>query len=243
MIAFPPPPSEADLLLGVPRSNRPGSFRRDILLPTERMIYEHQPGFLGSHPFAVGWTGFWTAVFVGLGFLVPVASLFFYAIGAGFVLLLFAIPLYYAYFVWRATGYALTDQRAIARKGSNYLGMYWAQIGTVEVAPRSRVVFAPLPPPPGASLAASREHRRGRMVWKRVPGASEVAAFALATRAFYLARDRERELRQQVVVRATMNTLRCEYCGYGMRVEEILDRPPRCPRCHGPVLVAAVRAN
>lgn len=112
-MAFSAPRSEAELMLHLPPSNRPGVFPRDLLAPSERVVYETRPSF-----FRLYWGRTIASVLLALLFVAPMGQPGYATNPAAYFLIgLCLLPLALAYLAWGRTAYAITGSRVLASGG------------------------------------------------------------------------------------------------------------------------------
>ncbi len=234
------PQSESELASARPGSHQPGSLPPEAVLAGEKILYEARPSYRALHPVA-----FWGAVVVlaffalvvvggslGNGYNLGMAA----SIGA-FVFFPEVIVLAWVVSDARRTTYALTDQRAILRRGDDFTSAPYTDIAQVEAKPRSASVVFTLAPDPAAPTGYSRGQSRP-LVWRAVRGAPAVAAFAMSATRFYSLRQRQKVLRQDIVTASLEDKVVCEYCRAYIPISTLNPNDPRCPRCAAPIAVA-----
>ncbi len=232
------PQSESELQHARPVSNSPGALPREAVLYGEKVIYETRPRVLSIHPIAC-----WISM-VYLAFVVVLIVVGGLAGGNGLpalvgVGLFLGVPglivLAWAVSSARGTTYALTDQRAIVRKGDDFTSVAYQQIQQVEAKSKSStVVFQLLPPPPGAVAPTALKP----VLWRGVRGAPAVAAYAMSATRFYTLLQRQKSLRQDIVTASLEDKVVCEYCRAYIPISTLDPNNPRCPKCSAPIAVA-----
>ena len=236
------PASESDLSMGRPANNRPGAFPASALLGHERVLYETRPRLLGLHavlvivpiPFVLLFVLVVVAGSVQMGFDGATVG------GGTFVVLLLLIPVAYAVSDWTRSSYALTDQRVLARRGEAYQSATYDEIQEVTMKPgSSKVIFELTSTAPGQPRGLFASSTR-RIVWPATPGAPAVASFAQSATEFYRIRNRQRQLRQDLVLSSMQDKIVCAYCGGLVDVASLSPESPKCPRCSAPIAIAPI---
>lgn len=235
------PQSESELQRAQPSSNERGALPSEALLGSEKVIYETHPRILRLHPILF-WTPLPFVVLLGLvlvlGVLTEPNGLVISVVGVFVFLLPVASPTIYAIYSARRTTYALTDQRTLTRSGENFVSVTYDQIVAVTAPPKSSKVVFSLRPQDGKTSAPKGRSAPPTMVWKAVPGAPAVAAYASSATRFYQMRLRQKQLRQDLVTASTEDRIVCQYCGGWILLSSLQPENPRCPRCSAPIVVA-----
>ena len=225
-----------------PGSNHPGALPREILLGSERVVYEAHPGARRLHPFMF-WVPIPIAVFFGIfivaGALTDGGPNTIPVVLVGFFLLVlpFVAVTYRAISLARKTTYGLTDQRVILRVGDDNVSLPYTQVAGVSVSGKSDVVFS-IRPDMAAPISNLLHRNPPSMVWKAVSGATALAAYARSASQYYSLRIQQAQIRQDLVRASIEDKVFCEYCGGFSTLSQIDPNDPRCPRCRAPIVVA-----
>jgi hypothetical protein len=234
------PHSEGELFRARPGTNRDGVFPPSALLGEEKIIYETRARIIGLHP-----VFFWTSA-VFLAFMGLVASFGVTQLGGGaaeygalgFVLLLGLGPFLVVVGLGRRTSYAITDQRVVSRVGDTYDSVPLARVEGVRIGRGSSTIVFNLAPDPSDPRHRILGSRPPTLEWKGIPGAPGVATYANSAVKFYQIRQRQKQMRDQLVSSSMEDRIACEYCGALISVSSLQSDNPRCPRCAAPILVA-----
>ena len=233
------PISEASLLRMAPPYQTTGIIPRGELLGNERVIWEGRPALAAWQWVASIWGIFWLVAFVGVGAAQALsgvgAGLVFAGVFAGFV---FAIPLFIALWYWRSASYGMTNQRVLSRQGSKLASLSWTMVGRIRYNPNGSIITFDAISPPGVTPFAPETLRRAGVDWPRVPSGPTIVAFASSALYFYGIRNRQIQLRQEMVMGATADRIICAYCKNPMRIEDLDPANPVCPRCGAAIEVA-----
>jgi hypothetical protein len=228
--------------MGRPGNNHPGVFPASSLLGHEKVLYETRPGLIGLHgvlviapmPFVLLIVLAVVAGLVQMGFQGDLIG------GGTFIALILLIPVAYAVSDWRRSSYALTDQRVLSRRGDSYQSATYDEVEEVTMKPgSSKVIFRLTPLAPGQPRGLFSGSGR-QILWPATPGAPAVASFAQSASEFYRLRNRQRQLRQDLVVSSMQDKIVCAYCGGLVDVASLSPDGPKCPRCSAPITVAPI---
>ncbi len=234
------PASESDLYRSRPFAEQTGVFPNSALLGQEKILFEARPSLFALHPLLIAVPLPFLFLFTAAGLYDAAAAHWdplFTSIMA-FLLFLIALPILYAVSSWRRRAYALTDQRVLARNGDAFDIATYDDVQDVTMKPgTSKIIFELTPPPPGQAMGLFGPRTR-RLIWTAVPGAPSVASFAKSAAAFYRLRNRQRQLRENLVVASMNDRIVCAYCGGLIDVASLSPDNPRCPRCAAPITVA-----
>ncbi len=233
------PISETALLRMAPPYQTTGIIPRGELLGNERVIWEGRPTLAAWQWVALVWGIFWLLGFIAVGAADTAAGA---GIGqfvsATFVGLFFAIPLFFALWYWRNASYGMTNQRVLSRQGSQLASLSWTMVGRVRFNPSGSIITFDAISPPGVPPFAPETLRRATVAWPRVPSGPTIVAFASSALYFYGIRNRQIQLRQEMVMGATADRIICAYCKNPMRIEDLDPANPVCPRCGAAIEVA-----
>jgi hypothetical protein len=234
-----PPKTFAELSQNVPRSNSPGAFPSQMVVPPETILSETRPSL---------WGRFWGRLtFFGLLFLLIVVA----SIGDGgaasepgavaFVDFLFALPVIWILAAWWRTAYAITDRRVAAVTGIFGRVSTQANLDDIQDLDFTGGAYGGLkfyvPEKSQRSLLGGEKKPKPRVVWEYVPDPDQVQSFVhdvFRIRASVSQGDRQRA---SLLAHAEQNMITCEYCGYRVDVRAFASNAnPRCPQCGAPLL-------
>jgi hypothetical protein len=232
-----PPKTEADLLIGLPASNRPGVFPRNLLSPGERVLYETRPNFVGLYLgrtiVIVLFLLLWLAVSIEL--VTNPAGWFFVAV--------FLLLIVYFVLAWQRTAYALTDLRVVRVSGlrrSDFLDASYDQVQNLALRPglSGGIRFDATPPNAPGGMLTGRKYAK-TVNWRALPEPPAVYGFVQRAFALHDHQASQVRLRASLIARLHEDTLPCPYCGGLVDIKTVDYAAPKCPRCGAPLVEPA----
>ncbi len=223
------------MLQRLPASNIPGSFPRELLFASEKVIFETRPlisGFLAV-PLIV--SILWDLLWVGTTFATP--SLV-YNPALYFFVLLPWIWVLVRWRNWRGTTYALTDRRVVRRSGKEGTKLQDAPtefIGKVDLDGNT-VRFRFGTPAGQGALAHGGGILGNQVIWNDLKGAAQVQVFASEWISLYALKLQRERVRQQLLARVLADKVSCSYCGTLLPLGSISYDRPQCPSCGAPLV-------
>jgi len=228
------PKTEAELLTGLPASNRPGAFPRNLLSPGERVLYETRPTFVG--------------LYLGRTIVLALLLLFMLFIsielvtnpaGWFFVAVLLLLIVYYME-VWQRTAYALTDLRVARVSGlrrSDFLDAAYDQVQNLSLRPglSGGIRFDATPPHAPGGVIAGRKYSK-TINWRALPEPPVVYGYVQRAFALHEHQASQLRLRASLIARLHEDTLPCAYCGGLVDIKTVDFAAPKCPRCGAPLV-------